>query len=170
MPKKIIDDAAVHVAIKSFNGIRPVMLTHTLAVPTETWPAYHGPHGAVGPFDWQTIVRRSKGNNSIAVLGYNYGSVLVGAAHLQVQPGVIQLHHLESSKAQGPWNGHLAPLTMLSMKVASVMLANTVNEQLPLETHIVNVVPGMEEKYVQIADAVSLSATFDYQSRILRFT
>lgn len=169
MPKHVIYRAVSDVANARYPMIKPIALTHSTAKPTETWPPYTSQYGLIGPFDWQTIIRRAKGVKGTAVIGYTYLGELVGAAHIQVKPDAIQLHHIESSKIYGPWTGQLAPLTMLAMKVASLQFVNP-ETNAALETQILDVVEGMDIKYMESAARVQLAASFDPNTRMLKFS
>lgn len=168
MPKHVIYRAVTDVAKAHFPLIKPIVLTHTTAKPTESWPPYRSQHGVIGPFDWHTIIRRAKGTQHTAVIGYTYCGDLVGAAHIQVKSDAIQLLHIESSKTPGPWTGQLVPLTMLAMKVASIQILNS-ETNIPLDTQVIDVVEGMDNKYQMLATRVQLSTSFDPDTRILTF-
>lgn len=154
MHLKTIATEAFNAASPSFGSLfEAKAMVHTAADQTVMWPPHVTPEGGViGPFDWNRIVSGAKGNRRVAVLAlYGTGvhaSTLHGAVHVKLAGSVLQLRHVESSKANFAGKGLVLPYTLTSLSIVRETWQE-MNEETAMMVEVRDIVPGMHGRYMQ---------------------
>jgi len=154
MPKRLLQAAAEVASLEIAPEVLVETMTFAHANEAEQWSPLRAPDGLrYGPFAWNELLRRGKGNRRIATLVWRYHASPCGAAQMSVARdfSYVSLAYLEHSRVNCPLKGKMAMIALRTMRIAQSLVSRQAGRDREPLILIENPVPGAIDHYKEVA-------------------